>query len=281
MIKRLRKLSLQRIKKIIWIRKVRREREMISKIIARNNDHGLVLKEIQGSKMWLDTTDKGISLDLILDGIREKIATREFKKKLKPGMFIADIGANIGYYALMEAKAIGNKGKVYAIEPSPDNVELLKKNIKENGYRNIEVIQSAIGSENKPGKLFLSSARNVCSIHNPTKRSVDVKIRTLDSILNNKRVDFVRMDVEGYEYEIIKGMEKILSRKNKPGLFIEVHEEGMGERKTKEFFEMLKSYGYSFKIYREFLTELKEVSKHVSEDVFSIKQNRHYWIFTD
>ena len=89
----------------------------------------LVLKDVLGSKMYLDETDLGLSWDLITDGIREAYLVEIVKKELKKGDIVIDIGANIGYYVLLESKIVGEKGKVYAIEPVPQNVDILRKNL--------------------------------------------------------------------------------------------------------------------------------------------------------
>ena len=93
-----------------------------------------VIKKIQGSKMLLDLRDKGIHKDLFLYGCREPECTKIVQKELCEGMKVVDIGANIGYYALMEAQIVGDSGKIYAIEPEPRNFRMLERNIEMNSY---------------------------------------------------------------------------------------------------------------------------------------------------
>jgi len=76
--------------------------------------------------MYVDLKDKGISKELYVHKTREHFSTEFLQKFVKEEDIVIDIGANIGYYALMEAQ-LANKGKVYAIEPIPTNVDLLKK----------------------------------------------------------------------------------------------------------------------------------------------------------
>lgn len=210
-----------------------------------------VLKDIQGSKMYLKISDKGLSSDLYLRGKREDKATDEFRKRLKPGMVVADIGANIGYYALMEAKAAGQNGKVYAIEPVADNVALLKRNIGANGYGNIEVFEMAIGDKNCRKSIFLSKQSNLSTFCknidlDQSGETADVEVMTLDSFLEGKRLpDIVRMDVEGYEHEILQGMSRTMKKGRGMQLFIEVHADFMGVEKTIALFRMMKESGFS------------------------------------
>ena len=84
--------------------------------------------------MFLDLQDRGISRTLLLFGERELEHKKMLEEVLEPGMSVLDIGANIGYYALMELNLIGKTGNLIAVEPSPSNVDLLKRNLSLNGY---------------------------------------------------------------------------------------------------------------------------------------------------
>ncbi len=160
-----------------------------------------VIKRILGSKMYLDLNEKGISRELFANNIREPFLTEIIKKTIKRGDVIIDIGANIGYYALLEAKLVGDKGKIYAVEPVAQNLNLLKKNIKLNNYSNIETFQMAIGGKNKTDRIFLSEESNWCSMIKRKSMKVigvmPVKVVTLDTFLADKPYpDIIRMDVE-------------------------------------------------------------------------------------
>ena len=88
-----------------------------------------VKSKIYNYQMYLDLKDLGLSRALWLFGNRELDHKYMLETIVKPGMSILDIGANIGYYPLMELKLIGKKGKLIAIEPSSSNIALLKKNL--------------------------------------------------------------------------------------------------------------------------------------------------------
>jgi FkbM family methyltransferase len=222
------------------------------------------VKEILGSKMYLITKDGGISKQLLKYGIREEGATRETTRLLKPNMTAIDIGANLGYYALLEAKMCKF---VYAIEPVKENVEPLKKGIELNNYRNIEVHRCAIGAENKHEEMIITHKSNLCSVfldqrksHYPqNKKAVkerrQVKVMTLSKFckrLDIKRVDFIRMDVEGYEGEVIKGMNKMIKLMPLDSvLTIEIHPKAYNHPYTPilEMLDRIKSYGFEVKRY--------------------------------
>jgi FkbM family methyltransferase len=217
--------------------------------------NGFLIKEIQGSLMQLDINDVGISKELILTGIHEKNSTLQYKKTIKPGMHIGDFGANIGYYSLITANILKDSGHIYAFEPSPKNYEQLKKNIELNKQEALfSTFNSGLGAESSQLEFYISSKGNMSSFIKREEYG-DIKIKEVlkvdvvkaDDFFMDKPLDFVRMDVEGFEVEIIAGMHQILSRVNRPkALFIEVHSELLHKRETtaKEFISLLCNYGY-------------------------------------
>ena len=194
----------------------------------------LIVKEVQGSKMHLNLDDFGLSKQLFLNGIREPECTRIMKEQLKEGMTIAEVGANIGYYALMEASIIGNKGKIYAIEPFPPNFELLKKNIEINKYNDrFELHNIAISNQPGKTKLFIQDKHNLCNMleSGACEGYVEVETKTLDDFIQGKKLpDMIRMDIEGYEYFVLEGMKKTLKDCEQCKMFIEIHPYQMYEK---------------------------------------------------
>ncbi len=207
-----------------------------------------IIKEVQGSQMIVDFKDKGISIDMYFRGEREVDSTREMKRIVKKGDTILDVGANIGYYALMESKLVGENGKVYAIEPAPENFRVLKANVIFNDYKNIELFNFLVGDKNGKEKLYLASHRNLHSVikghPKATGEYIELPMVKLDDFIKGKRFpDLIRTDVEGYEYYILKGMKNILNSKKPLKLFIEIHSR-MGEKKMKEFLDTIENAGF-------------------------------------
>ena len=99
-------------------------------------------KKIYNFKMYLNLHDKGISKTLILFGERELDHKIILEKVLKKNMSIMDIGSNIGYYVLLQRNIIGSDAKIIAIEPIPQNIEFLKKNLELNNDLKTKVIQA-------------------------------------------------------------------------------------------------------------------------------------------
>ena len=197
--------------------------------------------------MFLSLQDTGISKELLAFGIHEPMSTKILNEQLKKGMRIVDIGANIGYYVLQEARIVGETGEITATEPVPYNFTMLKRNVEANGYQNIRLFRLAIGIENGTTKIYLSRESNLCSmtqqltIHDT---SIDVPVMTLDSFLEGKeKIDFIRMDIEGYEVKAIDGMLDIL-KKYKPKMMIEIHPFIVGGEAIIDYLKKLKSIGY-------------------------------------
>lgn len=204
---------------------------------------GRIVRNVQGSLMLLNLKDRGIQTDLFMHGIREVQATKHLRSIMQPDWTMVEIGANIGYYALMEARAVK---RVIAIEPGPDNYKGLMTNIALNGYRNIETHQLAIGDHKGVVGFEISKACNWNKIARPNVTGdVQVQMTTLDDFLQGRKIDFLRMDVEGYELCILKGMPQTI-RDSRPGMFIEVHRDLLRDYggSQKELMEYLASFGY-------------------------------------
>lgn len=198
------------------------------KCLAISKDKSII-KVINGVNMRLNLDDPGISKDLLLLGIREPNNTRLLCSIISDGDVVIDVGANIGYFALLEAKIVGNNGWVYAIEPIPDNIGMLDENIKANGFANISTHEYAIGDETKEGHIYLSHKSNWCSMLKNAEvvdegRKIPVKVMTLDDFIKEKRFpDLIRMDAEGYEVQIIKGMKGMIESSHPLKIMMEIH----------------------------------------------------------
>jgi len=211
------------------------------------------LLDVNGYKILVMPDDPGISQELQTFKTHEPLSTQIIAKELKPGMTCLDIGSNIGYYVLLENKIVGKKGKVIAIEPSPYNFECLKKNLEFPENSTIKAYNFAAGDIDGEIRFFVNERSNGCQVlyegrkvPNRPGKIINVPIRTMDKFVeeqNLKNIDFVRMDVEGYEYNIFKGMSKTIEKFH-PIIQIEVHLSHMGEEKTRKFFEFFKNHNY-------------------------------------
>ena len=199
------------------------------KYIMRNK---YICKRIFNYKMYLDLNDPGISRSLILFGEREIDHKIILEKVLKPSMTVFDIGANIGYYALMELELIGPSGKLLAIEPSPDNVELLNRNLILNDFNDVNVVNGAVSDTSATREFFLSDFSNLNTFHNIgtgvkhlSGKKITVKTFTVPNLARKfGKPDLIRMDVEGHEVEVLNGMiESIKNNEINPMIIFETH----------------------------------------------------------
>ena len=102
--------------------------------------------------MFLDKID---SLYLSVNKDWGDFEKEVIEKQIKKGDVILDIGANIGFYTLIMAKLVGEKGKVYAFEADPTNFEILKKNVEVNGYKNIVLVNKVVSNKNEKIKFYV------------------------------------------------------------------------------------------------------------------------------
>lgn len=214
-----------------------------------------ITKTINGYKINLYLHDKGISRELFTYGKREHLSTDIMLegKIIKPGDTVLDLGANIGYYALMESMIVGDKGKVYAVEPSPKNYEILRENIELNNFTNIETYNLAMGDHSGKVDMYLSEYSNWSrlvdrNLNDKIHEIVTVDITTVDEFLEGRtQPDLIRMDVEGYEIKIFRGMEQTL-KNEKLGIFVELHPTFMSEEENMEIFDLLKENKFRVKL---------------------------------
>lgn len=186
------------------------------------NSKHTVSKQVQDYELELDYSRSGLEKDLYLHSIREEESVNILKSELKQGMNVVDIGSNIGYYAFMEAETVGDEGKVLAIEPTTESFERFLENLNRNNYSNIDYLNKAAG--NKSAKLGVRKYEtpNLNRIVSKERGQENVDVEPLDKLAEGFNPDLVRMDVEGYELNILEGMEEILARKSLT-LFLEVH----------------------------------------------------------
>ncbi len=200
-------------------------------------------------KAGLDLRGKSIHKQLILNRVRERESTRIMNSFIRPDDVILELGANIGYYVLMEARLLSEQGFIYAVEPDPDNVALLRRNIALNHVTNIEVHALAMSDRKGTARLYTGTACNLHSLINHSgqtdARYLEVQTETVDGFLAGRRpVTFIRTDIEGYETEIIKGMDQTFASAQLKRLFIEIHPHLVPPRQMQDFLQTLQKRGF-------------------------------------
>ena len=217
---------------------------------------GIVLVDVEGSKMYVDSRDTGVAPFLLEWGFYEKYETALFKRLVKKGMVVVDIGANIGYYTLLASHLVGEEGRVFAFEPDPNNYELLLKNIEINGYRNVIPVKSAVFSKSGRMKLFLD--KNNLGGHSLSEANVDkssfitVEAVRLDDFFKNidVKIDVVKMDVQGLEMHVLEGMTDSVNQNANLKIITEFWPFGLRNAGSSPLMFLRKLFELGFVLYR-------------------------------
>jgi FkbM family methyltransferase len=197
----------------------------------------------------LDMASMGRGLKRTINGHTLRLPTRYFRyfpdeyeaenfefltNSCKPGAVVIDIGAHIGLFSIIASQVTGNTGKVYAFEPAPSTYELLQKTlaINHNGPV-IETFKKAVGRETGKITFFVSDgeADNGNSLVNYKDdrplHGIDVEVTSVDAFVKEKkltRLDFIKIDVEGAEYDTLRGAAETLQNL-KPVCIVAIHPE--------------------------------------------------------
>jgi FkbM family methyltransferase len=178
-------------------------RELQSLLTSRTN--------VLGHNMYLDPNDKVVSPTLLHNGCFEPLETELVMRVVRPGDVVLDLGANIGYYTLLFARLVGERGKVIAFEPDPNNFKLLHKNVCANGYQNVILLNKAVADTQGTVQLFLSEDNkgdHRLYDSGDNRSSIFVETITIDEAISNitDRVDLIKMDIQGSEPRPLRGM---------------------------------------------------------------------------
>ncbi len=168
------------------------------------------------------------------------------RKIIKPGDKVIDIGANYGLYTLSMAVKIGESGKIWAFEPTSYVSECLAKSITENNLNNIELIKAGLSDHNGTAKFFTSPNSELNSLHpedNAVGNYETIELITLDDCaekFNWKAVDFIKLDAEGEEINIVNGGRNVLTALSPLIMFELKH----GKNLNLPLIEKFDEYGY-------------------------------------
>ncbi len=164
----------------------------------------------------------------------------------KEGDIVLDIGAYVGMFTVKASKLVGETGLVVAIEPSEDNLSLLRQNTI--GRENVRIVGKAVSSSTGKAKLYISIASPCHTLINSHKEYTEIETITIDEIVSQfelPRVDFIKIDAEGFEYEILKGADSVLSGKNLKLAIASYHDLPNGEREMPKIVSHLKERGFN------------------------------------
>jgi FkbM family methyltransferase len=185
-----------------------------------------------GLRMVVDTSDV-LGRTLATSGIWEPQTTAAFRSLLGEGDVCVDVGANVGYYTLLASRLVGPSGHVYALEPAPEIYAALQANLALNAVSNVTALPVAAGPDEGRAALFRPPSGNVgrssLRPHSDVPSRQDrspVAVRPLAAVVRGSdlhRLRLVKIDVEGYEVEVLRGLEPILGQGLRPAVLVEVH----------------------------------------------------------
>lgn len=217
-----------------------------------------VITEIApGVRLFVDLSDTAIGANVVF-GAYERPETQWIEAHVSAGDTVVDIGANIGYFTMLMALAVGPSGRVHAFEPVSENADLLERSVVENRYDDRVVThrmalgrvtgQAALatltleaGSQNSGGS-FLAESAAVPSGHE--MRTVSVS--RLDDLVFGDRVRLVKIDVEGAEPLVFEGAKRLLKR-DAPWILSEINAVQLRRVSgvtPRELIHLMKSLGY-------------------------------------
>ena len=206
--------------------------------------------EIHGATVVLNPTDPVVSGALHF-GVYEKAETRFFQSACRDGMTFLDVGANLGYYTALAARAVGPNGRVLAVEPDPDSFGYLEQTIAANAVGNVEAFPVAASDAPAILPLYISTDNrgdNRLYASDGERPQVEVKARPLDALLRDNKidtVDLIKIDVQGYEPKVIAGLRETITASPNLTLLTEFWPQGIDEagEDANEFLQPLRELG--------------------------------------
>lgn len=221
---------------------------------------------VNSYEMYVDLDEPGLHDDLLSYREREVNSTRAFAAALRAvrastdgPVTVLDVGAHIGYFALLEASVLGERADVHAFEPVPANFEVLRRNVELNGFGGrFTLNRAAVGSERGTAEVALAVHSNQSYVPSEhivtggttlTGERASVEQRSLDAYLAARgiapeAVDVLRMDLQGGEYDVLAGARSILDADSDLVLFVETHPENLGPERQTELVRWLADAGF-------------------------------------
>lgn len=181
--------------------------------------------------------------------IHEPESMGAFWDAIRPGMIVVDAGANMGGYSVVASRRTGANGRVYAFEPEPRNFAVLTKRLA--NYANVTPVQKALSATDGTASLHLDTFHAGHSLVTLDDRvvatSITVPVTSLDSFIasvGERGIDVLKLDVEGVELDVLRGMQNLLGGSNAPVILCEVH----APNRPEDVIAVLQPYGYTSKM---------------------------------
>ena len=201
-------------------------------------------------KMYVDTTDVWISSHLLLDGFWEIWVTEAIAALVKPGMVVADVGANLGYFTLLMADLVGPTGHVHAFEPNPVMLRRLRRNVTVNGFAGYTAVHDKaladvdgaivsfhIPDENPGGGAITRHT------HHIENGAIEIETVRLDARPEWHAIELMKVDVEGAEELVWRGAKGLLEGDKLRTVLMEFNTERYAD--SPGFLAAMRAHGFS------------------------------------
>ncbi|HEX7360790.1 MAG TPA: FkbM family methyltransferase [Bryobacteraceae bacterium] len=242
--------------------------EFSNRLLMRRTGNFASLVSLDGFALYASPEDAAVGRHIIATGTYEPNVSEVFRRTVKPGMHVLDVGANIGFYTMLGASLVGPKGKVWAVEPNPDNVRMILASRAKNRFEHVAVIQGAAGETWETMCIFPDASNATVtrvSAAEPSQFPPTVLSLPLDVLLGENRVDVIKIDVEGSEGCSLRGALQVL-RRDRPTIFCEFTPEALpsiSKMTAEQFLQFLTDLDYD-------LTVLLDDSGECGQDIAKV-----------
>ena len=190
------------------------------------------------------------------------------KKFLHLGDVFLDVGAHIGLFSCIVARLVGDSGIVYAVEPNAEAYDKLRENIRVNKLQNVCALNVALGAEEGEARIFSDKDKSTASLICPENirlgKQDQIHVTTVDKLIENGTIcvpTFMKVDVEGFELEVLKGARNLLSSSKAPMLCVEYEQQRGNTYEIYKFLESMNDYSfYKLKYGKEIPSKLVRIS---------------------
>jgi FkbM family methyltransferase len=178
------------------------------RLLPRNLVVPIIQGPLRGKKWILGSSDLGCWL-----GSYEFEKQRLMAKVIKPGTVVFDIGAHVGYYTLLTSSLVGDSGRVFTFEPLPRNIDYIQKHLQLNSIHNVTLFRAAVSDGH--GMMSFREGKEDSTGRLDERGTISVEVVSLDELFFQGVLpfpDFIKIDVEGGEFSVLKGAQHILGK---------------------------------------------------------------------
>ena len=158
-----------------------------------------------------------------LKGTYEPLQSQSFQQLLQPGEIVFDVGAHVGYYTVLSSVLVGPSGRVISFEPVAANLAYLRRHVLINECDNVSILPICVGD--RAGTAQFNDSEGTGVGHLDDDGSLEVQVRPLDELIGSGELpvpQFIKIDVEGAEMQVLRGAEQLLSQHH-PSLILSTH----------------------------------------------------------